>query len=166
MSKSALPGFTHVDHVGLTVPDLDKAVEFYTRVFGGTELYRMGPFDAAELPRTPDGRDWTEAHVNVPGARVFIAMLQLGPSLKLELFRYELPQDAKTTPPRNCDAGGHHIGFQVEDLDKATAYLRSQDLRVMAGPIVVPAGPAAGMRVNYFLDPWGNQLEVVEYPKR
>lgn len=27
----------------------------------------------------------------------------------------------------------------------------------------MPEGPAAGLRFNYFLDPWGNQLELVEY---
>ncbi len=166
MSQSTLPGFTHVDHVGLTVPDLDKAVEFYKDVFGATELYRLGPFDAAQIPRMPDGRDWTEAHVNVAGARIHIAMLQLSPHMKLELFRYELPTDAKSAPPRNCDVGAQHIAFQVEDLEKAAAYLRSRNVRVMAGPIVVPAGPAEGQKVNYFLDPFGIQLELVEYPKR
>ena len=56
MSKG-LPGLSHVDHVGLTVPDLDAAVGFYCDVFGGHELYRLGPFDAAEMPRMSDGRD-------------------------------------------------------------------------------------------------------------
>ena len=64
MSKG-LPGLSHVDHVGLTVPNLDAAVRFYCDVIGCHELYRMGPFDAAEMPRMTDGRDWTEAHVNV-----------------------------------------------------------------------------------------------------
>jgi len=54
MSKG-LPGLSHVDHVGLTVPDLDPAVRFYCDVFGGHELYRLGPFDAAEMPRMSDG---------------------------------------------------------------------------------------------------------------
>ncbi len=61
MSKG-LPGLSHVDHVGLTVPDLDAASKFYCDVIGGYELYRLGPFDAAEMPRMADGRDWTEAH--------------------------------------------------------------------------------------------------------
>ncbi|MGA2818726.1 MAG: VOC family protein, partial [Xanthobacteraceae bacterium] len=55
MSKG-LPGLSHVDHVGLTVPNLDAAVRFYCDVIGCHELYRMGPFDAAELPRMTDGR--------------------------------------------------------------------------------------------------------------
>ena len=77
MSKG-LPGLSHVDHVGLTVPELDIAVKFYCDVIGGHELYRLGPFDAVEMPRMADGRDWTEAHIYVAGARLTIAMISIG----------------------------------------------------------------------------------------
>lgn len=162
MSKG-LPGLSHVDHVGLTVPNLDAAVVFYCEVFGGRELYRLGPFDAAELPPMPDGRDWTEAHINVAGARLSIAMLSIGPNLMLELFQYDLPARHGERPPRNCDAGGHHIAFKVENLETAKNYLAERGCKVMAGPIVLDQGPCATTRVNYVLDPWGNQLELVEY---
>jgi glyoxylase I family protein len=163
MTKRAIPGLIAADHVALTVPDLDAAAAFYCDVIGGIELYRLGPFDAKDLPRMPDGRDWTLAHVNVPGARVWIAMLQIAGSLQLELFRYEAPDDRRVDPPRNCDAGGHHLALRVEDLAAAKAYLIEKGLRVMEGPIVIPEGPIAGFKCNYFLDPWGNQLELVEY---
>lgn len=163
---SGIPGLSHVDHVGLTVPDLDAAVAFYCDAFGGTELYRLGPFDAADLPRMEDGRDWTEAHVNVAGARLTIAMLHIAPNLMLELFRYEKPADARTEPPRNCDFGGHHIAFKVDDLEAAKSYLAEKGCRVMAGPIVMDDGPCAGLKVNYVLDPWGNQLELVQYKRQ
>jgi glyoxylase I family protein len=162
MSKG-VPGLSHVDHVGLTVPDLDAGVAFYTDVFGGTELYRLGPFDAAEMPRMPDGRDWTEAHVNVAGAKLTIAMIHIGPNLMLELFQYDAPADKRTTPPRNCDYGGHHIAFKVADLEAAKEYLGANGCRVMDGPIAMDEGPCAGLKVNYVLDPCGNQLELVEY---
>src|SRR5688572_30060510 len=55
--SQGLPGLTRIDHAGLTIPDLEDAVAFYTGVLGGTELYRLGPFDAAEIPSMPDGRD-------------------------------------------------------------------------------------------------------------
>jgi glyoxylase I family protein len=160
---TGIPGLSHVDHVGLTVPDLDAAVAFYSDAIGGTELYRMGPFDAAEIPNMEDGRDWTEAHVNVAGARLTIAMLQVGTNMMLELFQYEKPDDARTTPPRNCDWGGHHIAFKVDDLEAAKIHLANKGCTVMAGPIVLDEGPCAGLKVNYVLDPWGNQLELVEY---
>jgi catechol 2,3-dioxygenase-like lactoylglutathione lyase family enzyme len=162
-TRRGIPGAMTVDHVALTVPDLDAAASFYCDVIGGRELYRLGPFDARELPRMPDGRDWTEAHVNVSGARVWIAMLELAGGMQLELFRYETPADARREPPRNCDLGGHHIALRVESLEAAKAYLSEHGLRVMAGPIAMTEGPCAGLRANYFLDPWGNQLEIVEY---
>lgn len=163
MSKKGLPGLSRADHVAITVPDLEAAVAFYCEVFEGTELFRIGPFDARELPRMPDGRDWTEAHVNVADARLSLVMLRLAGGLQLELFRYERPDDARTIPVRNCDYGGHHIAFKVENLEAAKEYLAARGLRLMAGPIIIEQGPCAGMRVNYFLDPWGNQLEIMEY---
>lgn len=162
MSKG-IPGLERVDHCALTVPNLDQAVAFYCNVIGGVELYRLGPFDAREIPKMPDGRDWMEAHVNVPDGRVTLCMLQIGGSLMLELFQYERPEDGKKTPVRNWDLGGHHVAFKVSNLAAATEYLRKNDVRVMAGPMVIDQGDAAGLKVNYFLDPWGNQLELVEY---
>ena len=158
-----LPGLSHVDHVALTVPDLDAAVRFYSEVIGGTELYRIGPFDAAEMPKTDDGRDWTEAHINVKGARLNIAMLQLGPNIMLELFQYDQPADRRKSPPRNCDYGGHHIAFKVADIKAAKDHLAKNGCKVMDGPTLLDQGPCATMQFNYVLDPWGNQLELVEY---
>lgn len=150
------------DHVGLTVPDLDAAVAFYTDAFDARELFRMGPFDAADLPRSADGRDWTETHVNVRDARLRFAVLELAPGLRLELFAYERPTDVRTTAPHNCDVGGHHVGLRVEDLDTATSLLRNRGVTVLE-PIVVDDGPTAGTRSAYAVDPWGNHLELVAY---
>ena len=166
MNTNGLPGLLHVDHVALTVPDLDRAVAFYSDVIGGVQLYRIGPFDAAVMPRMLDGRDWTEAHINVPGACLSIAMLQVGPNLMLELFQYTEPKTRRLEPPRNCDLGGHHIAFKVADLDVAVKFLESHGVRVLAGPVALEDGPCAGLRINYFLDPWGNQLELVEYKRQ
>lgn len=158
-----LPGLQHVDHVSLAVADMDAASRFYCDSFGGTELYRLGPFDAREFPRQPDGRDWSEAYQNVADARFEIAMLALGPNLMLELFCFARPDDRNTQVPRNCDLGFGHIAFKVQNLDPAIAFLRERGLRMMEGPIVIQEGPCAGLRVQYFLDPFGNQLELVEY---
>ncbi|CAM3748707.1 glyoxylase I family protein [Kerstersia gyiorum] len=161
--QNSLPGLQHVDHVSLTVTDMDAASAFYCSTFGGIELYRLGPFDAREFPRQPDGRDWTLAYQNVADARFQIAMLALGPNLMLELFSFTRPDDRATHLPRNCDPGFGHIAFKVRDLDAAIEFLRQRGLPLMEGPIVISDGPCAGLRVQYFLDPFGNQLELVEY---
>jgi len=150
------------DHVALTVPDLDAAVAFYAQAFDARELFRMGPFDAAELPRGADGRDWTETHVNVPDARVRFAVLELAPALRLELFVYDRPRDVRMQAPRNCDVGGHHVGLRVADLEAALDELRGRGVTVLE-PIVIDEGPMAGTRSAYVVDPWGNHLELVAY---
>jgi catechol 2,3-dioxygenase-like lactoylglutathione lyase family enzyme len=161
---SGLPGFERLDHVAITVPDLDAAMAFYAKTFGFKELYRLGPFDASQMPRMPDGRDWTAAHVNVPGAKLSLGMMRMGEGTSmLELFQYDAPADRSATPPRNCDAGGHHLAFKVRDIDVAARYLSEHGCRLMDGPVVLDEGPSAGLKLRYVLDPWGNQLELVEY---
>jgi catechol 2,3-dioxygenase-like lactoylglutathione lyase family enzyme len=155
-----LPGLTRIDHCGLTIPDLDAALEFYVSVLGGEELYRMGPFDARQIPAMPDGRDWTDAHVNVADASLRFAAVQLGTDFVVELFEYTRPQGV-ATPPRNNDAGGHHLGLRVSDLDVALEFLRERGVQTFE-TIEADEGPTAGTRAAYFLDPWGNHLELVE----
>lgn len=53
----ALPGYAFVYHVGLSVPDFDAAVEFFTVVFGARELYRSS--------RRGEGRFMTQCRVGV-----------------------------------------------------------------------------------------------------
>jgi catechol 2,3-dioxygenase-like lactoylglutathione lyase family enzyme len=46
----SIPGLTRLDHVGLTVPDLDQAREFFVDVLGCEYMYAFGAFsgDASE----------------------------------------------------------------------------------------------------------------------
>jgi len=155
--------FKRIDHVSLTVLDLDAAIAFYTQVFGAELAYRMGPFDAAEIPPMQDGRDWTAAHINLPGARLEIAMLKMAGGMGLELFEYQAPADAKKTPPRNCDVGTRHVCLEVDDLDAAVGYLEQHGCTPMAGSIDMADGPCPPSRSWYVLDPFGNQLELVQY---
>ncbi|HEX2138300.1 MAG TPA: VOC family protein [Woeseiaceae bacterium] len=163
MKKATLPGYQHFDHVGITVPDLDAAVEFYCRILGAQVAYRLGPFDAAEMPLQPDGRDWMEAHVDVKGAKLSIALLQIAPNAMLELFQYDKPADRRNVGPRNCDIGGHHIALKVEKLEPALRHLEENGCVLMDGPIDLPEGPTVGCRCQYARDPWGNYIELMEY---
>ena len=155
--------FQGADHVSLTVSDLDKAIEFYSAAFGAEVEYRMGPFDAAEMPPMEDGRDWTEAHVDVPGARLSIVMVRFPWNFRMEMFQYEKPEDSAATPPRNCDIGARHVCIEVLDLEAAIAHLESHGCKPQAGPIVMEEGPCPPSKSHYIQDPFGMQLELVEY---
>lgn len=155
------PRFLSVDHISWTVADLEAAVAFYVDVIGATELYRLGPMDAADMPRDGHGRDWMETHVGVPGARLTLVMLQLTDSMKFQLVSYDKPDDRREMPPRNCDRGGHHLGLKVDDVDKAIVYLEAHGCTAL-DVIHITDGPLAGAKNVYVLDPFGNQLEIVD----
>lgn len=164
--ETSMPGFRHVDHVSMTVADVDAVADFYVKAFGAQVAYRMGPFDAAEMPPMDDGRDWTAAHVDVPGAKLKIVMLKLASNLMIELFQYDKPENARRDPPRNCDIGGHHLAFRVDNLEQAIAYLERHGCRPLAGPIVMDQGPTVGCRAQYLVDPFGNYMELMEYSRQ
>lgn len=155
------PRFIEVDHVSWTVADADAVARFYMDVFGATELFRMGPLDAADMPLGDDGRDWMESHVNVAGAKLTLIMLKLTPNLNFQLVQYDKPAGRRTDLPRNCDLGGHHLGLKVNDVEKAAAYLTAHGCRAME-IIHISEGPLAGKKNLYLSDPWGNQLEIVD----
>lgn len=46
-----VPGLLNVDHVAITVPDVEAAT-VYCSTFGAVELYRLGPFDARDAARS------------------------------------------------------------------------------------------------------------------
>ena len=154
------PLFT-VDHVSRTVPDLDQALAFYCGVLGADELYRMGPMDAAEMPTGPDGRDWMEAHVGVQGARLTLAMIAFTGGFRVQLVQYDSPDGRRMEPPLNCDIGGHHIAFRVDDVPAAAAWLAERGCKPL-DPIEIDAGPLAGKTNLYIQDPFGLQLELVD----
>lgn len=156
---AGLPGFKQVDHIGLTVPDINAAINFYGKVFGAKVISRLGPIGSSKMPRSELGTDWMGAHIDVPNAKLEKAVLQLGSSMRIELFQYYEPLEVNRTPPKNCDIGGHHIAYTVTKLEPAIEYLTSIGCKAMEGLIDV----APNERSQYLTDPWGNYFELMEY---
>lgn len=155
---SGLPGLRGVEHVGFTVPNINEASQFFVEVIGCEQIYSLGPIADIE-------GDWMVEHLNVP-ARVGVKEIRFfrcafGPNF--EIFEYE-GSELISTPPRNCDVGGHHLAFYVDDFSLALKYLSEQGLTVLGEPTVRSVGPSAGQTWVYFLTPWGMQLELVSFP--
>jgi catechol 2,3-dioxygenase-like lactoylglutathione lyase family enzyme len=155
---SSMPGLCGIEHIGLTVPDLNQATAFFVDVLGCAVAFEAGPFRA--------DNDWMAEHLNVhPRAEIRrLRMLTCANGPALELFEYNAPVQAQTGPA-NSDVGGHHVAFYVEDLTAAVRYLRERGVRVLGEPTELTAGPSAGLSFVYFLAPWGLQLELVSYPR-
>src|SRR6218665_354893 len=153
-------GIRRLDHVAWSVAHMEPVIAFYQRVFGAQVLYRIGPAAPAQLPRQADGRDWTEAHLSIAGARLDLVLLGLPGGIRLELFRYAEPARAPSAPlPRN-HVGSHHLGIEVDDMAAAAGWLGDNGCTVLER-IAFADGPAAGSQFQYFLDPWRNILELV-----
>ncbi len=153
-----IPGMRGPDHFGLTVPDLQQAITFFTEVIGCKAYTTIGPFKADD--------DWMEVHLGVPARTEIpkLTMIRCGYGTNIELFDYRPPQQ-NTAYPGNSDIGGHHIGFLVDDIDAAVAYLKSKGVKVQGEPTKMTQGPTAGETWVYFMSPWGTQLELTYYPK-
>lgn len=152
-----LPGLRGIEHVGLTVPDLAQAVDFFVTVLGCEPFYELGPFQS--------GDDWMERHLDVHPRTIMrrLRFLRCGHGPNLELFEYEAPEQNRR-PPRNSDVGGHHLAFYVDAMAPAVAHLKAAGVRVLGEPTIRTEGPSAGQSWVYFLAPWGLQLELVSYP--
>lgn len=147
---------TRVETVGFTVSDMDRALEFYTKVL---------PFEKVsdvELIGTE-----IEHLSGVFGARVRIVRLRLGSEL-LELTEY-LTQQGRPVPvdSRSNDRWFQHIAIIVSDMDKAYAHLRANKVRhASTGPQTLPSyiTAAAGIRAFYFKDFDNHVLEILSFP--
>ena len=157
---AAVPGLAGIEHIGLTVPDLDAATRFLADVAGGEALYDIGPFARPE--------DWMATHLARPHGRSIHRMRVLrianGPVLEL----IELAADGTGRPTRACaetapDAAWH-LAFYVEDMEQALVALKAHGVEIQSGPVVMTEGPSAGLSWLYFRAPWGLQLELVSYP--
>jgi len=153
----ALPGVRRLDHIGLTVPNLDEAHEFLVDVIGCEYMYQLGPF-------VHDDSDWMLEHLNVHPRTLMreLHFFRLGGQAVFEVFEYQAP-DQRTEVPKNSDIGGHHVAIYVDDLDEAVEYLKSKGVRVLGDP-TVSKNASEGQRWVYFLAPWGLQFELVSYP--
>lgn len=151
-------GLVGIDHVGLTVPNIDEAVAWFGDVMGATAPLSFGPIS------DPQGTLMHDLLGVDPRAVIDkIAVLRIGHSANIELFQYEAP-DQRRTHPRNSDWSGHHIAFYVTDIAEAVAYMKSKGVQKFLGPFTLTGGPAAGQSINYFKTPFGTYIELISYP--
>ena len=156
-SHPPIPGLSGIEHIGLTVPDIEAATRFFVDVVGGEPLYDIGPFASSD--------DWMATHLAVhPRATIRkMRVIQVANGPVLELIEFAAP-DQRTTLPRNSDHGGWHMAFYVEDMESALAALKAHGAEIQSGPVEMTEGPSAGLSWLYFKAPWGQQLELVSYP--
>jgi catechol 2,3-dioxygenase-like lactoylglutathione lyase family enzyme len=155
--RRTLPGLRGIDHIGITVPNLQEAVDFFVNTLGCEPFYELGPFSFAD--------DWMKRQLDVAPNTIMnkLKFLRCGHGSNLELFEYAADEQ-KFEPPLNSDVGGHHLAFYVDNFDAALTFLRETGVRILGEPIIRTEGPSGGQTWIYFLTPWGLQCELVSFP--
>jgi catechol 2,3-dioxygenase-like lactoylglutathione lyase family enzyme len=145
-----------VDSIGMTVSDMERAVDFYTSVLS---FERVSDVEVA-------GREY-ELLSGVLGARMRVVRLRLGGEA-IELTEFLAPKGRPIPPDMKAnDRAFQHIAIIVRDMDEAYARLRAAGVvHASTGPQTLPAWnrDAAGIRAFYFRDPDGHFLEILHFP--
>ncbi|GAB6878025.1 hypothetical protein JCM17823_02990 [Halorubrum gandharaense] len=132
-------------HFGITVADLERAVDFYTETF---DLPVLAEFEVS-------GEAFADA-VDVPGATGSFVHLDAGDA-RVELVEYELAASDDGPAPALNRPGATHLGLEVEDL--AAFYEELDDEVATLSP---PRTTSSGSRILFVRDPEDNLVEVIE----
>jgi catechol 2,3-dioxygenase-like lactoylglutathione lyase family enzyme len=145
-----------VDAIGITVSDMDRAVDFYSRVL---------TFEKVSDTEVT-GPDYEHLE-GVFGLRVRVVRLCLGDEF-IELTEYLAPKGRPIpVDSRSNDRWFQHIAIIVSDMDKAYSWLRQNKAEhASSGPQRLPDRNknAAGISAFYFKDPDGHPVEVLQFP--
>jgi methylmalonyl-CoA/ethylmalonyl-CoA epimerase len=136
--------FLCIDHVGVAVPDLDEAIDFYARSFGMRVVHQ-------EVNEEQGVRE---------------AMVAVGDPSDTDSPRIQLlaPIDEKSTIAKFLDRSGpglQQLAYRVADVEQVCAVLRERGLRLLYDE---PRRGTGGSRINFVhpRDAGGVLVELVE----
>ncbi|KAH7146871.1 Glyoxalase/Bleomycin resistance protein/Dihydroxybiphenyl dioxygenase [Dactylonectria estremocensis] len=145
------------NHVGISVPNLDAAIDFYTNVFG-FHVLRLVARDRVEHPEAPVFKMYGRQL-----QKVKVAFLTTGNGIGFEIFEF-------VDPPYNGQAAGgerfedgtytqggfFHIAITTADIVAVTKRAVEKGGRDISGLVDI-----YGNNASYISDPWGNVIELM-----
>ena len=147
-----MPG---IDHVGITVSDLDRSLQFYRDLLGLTvlDLATEGDPDLAAI-------------VGLEAVEVSIADLATGDGRILELLHFHSPAGSPLRQS-NRDPGSAHLALAVDDLESTLGRLVAAGVEQLSTRPVTVRAPGTswdGCACVYVRDPDGAFIELIERP--
>ena len=129
-------GISHIDHIALTVADVETTLTWYERALGAERLH-YDLFLSGAIP---------------------VALLQVG-SARLSIH----PVTAPTAPhARVPTPGSGDLCFRWSgSIESAIAALTSADVELIDGPVARPASNGTMGQSVYCVDPDGNLIELL-----
>lgn len=154
--KSAPAAVQQVGPIGMTVSDMDRSVEFYSKILSFEKV--------SDVEVT--GEDY-ERLQGVFGLRMRVVRMKLGEEF-IELTEYLAPKGRPfPVDSRGNDRWFQHIAIITSDMDSAYALLRRHKAEhASTGPQRLPDWNknAGGIKAFYFRDPDRHYLEILQFP--
>lgn len=149
-----------INHLGLTVPDIDEATEYFKSAFGAKIAY-----DGLTNADEPRAGQVVEQQLGLPkgGKIIRQRMLVIGNGPEIEMF--EIEATPQREPIKLADYGWNHLSLYVTDIDKALAQAvkaGGQALSGVHGNSRYEDTPGNGS--VYVLTPWGSLVELQIIP--
>lgn len=142
-----------LNHVSLTVADMDASLAFWRDVLGLSVLGR----GVAEY-------DHLDRIIGVGHTRIEWAELAIPSGTILELFRY-LEPEGDSIRPEPSDPGSMHICLEVDGLDLLVGQIHESGYTTRSPqPVEIPFGDWKGFRDIYVTGPDGAIVELTEAP--
>lgn len=125
--------FKRIDHVEITPGDLEKTIAFYTEILGFKIQMRK------KIDDSPPLRE--------------VVFVELGGTV------LELVSVADPLPPSRAPQVGYRgIALEVDDMEKAVAYLKSKGVGLSWGPVTLGTSKRAEIK-----DPDGLMIELRQW---
>ncbi|KFF73690.1 MULTISPECIES: VOC family protein [Chryseobacterium] len=160
--SSTNSNFRGIDHIGITVPDIDEASAFLEKALDAKNLYDVLPKGGKPF----EGEE-TEKELGIPKASkiVHMRLIQIGNGPTVELFQFaDAPQENASGLN---DYGLQHIAVYVDDINAAC-----RQFEAAGGKLLSPPHPLANVEEGtrnkgvYGRAPWGTLIELLTYPDR
>lgn len=158
MPQSTVRG---IDHIGITVTDIEAATQFLTEAFGAQVIYRS--FDPGDTPH--GGADLVRDTGVAPGTIMRAQrLIKIGHGPDIELFEMHVADQREASRP--SDIGVNHLAFYADDPQAAVErFVRSGGTILSAPkPVLFESEQGKGNLFCYGRTPWGMSVEFISYP--
>lgn len=125
--------FKRIDHVEITTGNMEKTLDFYTNILG-FKVKERNPMNRPPLKE--------------------IVYITLGDTM-IELLAFDNPAPPSTVAPQ---VGYRMIAIEVEDMDKAVAFLKEKGVEISRPPVAI--GKAKRGEIK---DPNGLSIELRQW---
>jgi catechol 2,3-dioxygenase-like lactoylglutathione lyase family enzyme len=153
---SSAASVERVDAVGMTVSDMDRSIEFYSKILS---FEKVSDVEVA-------GEDYEHLQ-GVFGLRMRVVRMKLGDEF-IELTEYLAPKGRPIpVDSRSNDRWFQHIAIITSNMERAYGWLRQNKVEhASSGPQRLPDWNknAGGIKAFYFKDPDKHVLEILQFP--